>query len=204
MIRAPRHVLVCLLGVLLVILMTTTPALGAPAYKVTIRGPGLTDAVVVWLVSDEQLLRTFNSDLSSDVVVTAPPPTVPVYEITWFFGPCWQKATPCTSDPVEVTTHRTRYAFDTDRQHGALAHLDTPAWFSHPPKDSATWYRTSTTFDRALQQILARNGVGAALPVSGSVPDGERSLIMAAIAAIISGALVLWWHARCSLCGYTV
>jgi hypothetical protein len=196
MIPVQRRFLICVLGVLLLVVVTTGTVVGAPAYKVTIRGPGLADTIVVWLASDEHLLRTFNSDLSSEVPATAPPATASVYDITWFFGRCWQTAPPCTADPAEVTTHRTRYAFDTDSQQGALAHLDTPAWFTNPPKDSTSWYRTSTTFDLTVQKILIMHGVVAALPATGRLADTEGYLIMAGIVGIIIGALVLCWYAR--------
>jgi hypothetical protein len=121
MIPAWRGLLFRLLGVLLLVVVTTAPVVGAPAYKVT---------------------------------------------------------------------------FDTDRQQGALAQVDTPAWLSTPPKDSTNWYRTSSTFDLAVQKILGMHGVVGALPATGSLPDRGRYLIIVGIVGIISGRLVLWRYAR--------
>jgi hypothetical protein len=159
---------------LLVLLAASTFAEGDPPYRMVVSGPGIDGEQTIWLADAQETLEALHSGLLSETPAEPPGPSALPYEITWYFGSCWAKETPCQEDPEVFGTHPTRYAYDSGVQRGALSHLEPPDWFEDAPGEGS-WYRTTPEFDRAIQRILVLQGAPAEIfqPVISIFPSGE-------------------------------
>lgn len=163
------------MGLMLTLLtVIAASASSTPPYRIAVSGPGIDGERIVWLASDEETIQALHSGLLSETPVAPPGSSALPYEITWYFGECGAKSTPCQEDPETFTTHATRYAYDRELYQGALSHLEPPTWYEQPPQGAGTWYQTPPAFDQAIQRILVLEGAPAEVfqPILGIFPSG--------------------------------
>jgi hypothetical protein len=195
--RTQARILIGVGMLLLALAVASASAESDPPYKIVVRGPGIDGEHTVWLTDDPETLQVLHSGLLSETPVEAPGPSALPYEIVWYFGSCWAEPTPCQEDPDILSTHATRYAYDSGVQRGALSHLEPPDWFEDAPARDQ-WYRTTPEFDRAIQRILVLQGAPAEVfqPVISIFPSGDSPGSMGWIVGVAVLVIVIYLMRR--------